>query len=162
MGPFALQQYSEKYLNAAKSLPVSELKFDPVRLCGYYQRVKMRRLNSLYTLIAERSGLFETEHTYRDLALAFLSTIGIPTHSGVFEFPFHSEVHANWLFFSRCFGCCGCNTRRKAPNVGILYGAACGIARDSVDGGGIEGGGHKDIRGGECGYSFRGVKSHRA
>lgn len=116
----------------------------------------------LITCPASEGTEYETEHTYKDLALAFLSTIGIPIHSRVFEFPLHSEVHAIRLFFGRCFGYRECNTRRKAPNVGILYGAACGIARDSVDGGGIEGGGHKDIRGGEGSYSFRGVKSHRA
>ena len=66
------------------------------------------------------------------------------------------------LFFGGCFDCRECNTRRKAPDVGILYGATCCIARDAIDSGGIEGGGLKDIRGGEGSYSFRGVKSHRA
>lgn len=32
MGPLALQQYAERYFYAAKGLPVSDLKFDPVRL----------------------------------------------------------------------------------------------------------------------------------
>ncbi len=72
------------------------------------------------------------------------------------------RVASDRLLFDGCFGCLECNTSRKAPNVAILYGATCGIARDSIDGGGIEGRGHKDIRGGEGGYSFRGIKSHRA